>query len=286
MEMSPVVALLTRDDLPALRAAGNPRIDVHEIRAVLDRAPSQSFWVPHTGEFILVQPWRNRPELPSVHTLWSFEHDDALIRTAAEASGHAGAATLIMLETGERRRPGFYHRHGFQRIETIRTYEHMEPEVLARQGDAGVQRFTRVTASREDLLQAVIRLDHAAFPWFWWNSEEEFVAYLQVPGVEVWAGIQHESIVSYIGFTAFHHWAHLDRIAVHPERQGQGLGRSAVAFAAERMLRGGADRVGLSTQNSNRVSRRLYESLGFRHTRQSDYDVFGIVLDADRLFQP
>ncbi|HEV2127059.1 MAG TPA: GNAT family N-acetyltransferase [Thermomicrobiales bacterium] len=279
------VVPLTPADLPALGSTGNPRIDVADMRAMLEAAPGRSFWVPDTAEFILVQAWRNREELPSIHTLWSFTGDDALIRAAADAAQRLDAAALVMLETGERRSPTFYHRHGFVRIETIRTYEHVEPEVLARQIVPGSQSFSEVTLNRPDLLTAVIEIDHHAFPWFWWNSEAEFDTYLQQPGVEVWAGLRDGEVVSYIGITSFHHWAHLDRIAVDPMRQGQGLGRSAVTFAAERMLGAGARRIGLSTQGSNRVSRHLYESLGFQHTRQSDYDVFGIVFDADRVYR-
>lgn len=278
------VAPLELADIPRLGLGGNPRIDESDVRAVLESAPGRSFWLPETGEFILVAPWRNRLELPSIHTLWSFSNDGPLIRAALQASMDAGAAALVMLETGERRSTSFYHRHGFTRIEIIRTYEHVEPKVLARQYDADVQQFTRVTARHTDLLTAVEVLDHAAFPWFWWNSTAEFRAYVNYPGVEVWAGIRDDQVISYFGFTSFHHWAHLDRIAVAPEWQGRGVGRSALGFAAQQMVRARASRIGLSTQSSNRVSRHLYESLGFRHTRQSDYDVYGIVIDGDRVF--
>lgn len=280
------VELLTPDDVPRLIPAGNPRIDTDDLRALLATSPHQSFWLPDTGEFVLVVAWRNRLELPTIHTLWSFNHDGPLIRAAAAAARERGAAALVMLETGERRRPVFYHKHGFNRIEIIRTYEHIEPHVLARQYDPDSQQFVRLSLEQPALVAAVQTLDHAAFPWFWWNSPDEFAAYLQMRDVEVWAGIRDDTVVSYIGFTAYHHWAHLDRIAVAPGMQGHGLGRSAVAFAATRMVESGARHIGLSTQSANRVSRRMYESLGFRHTRQSDYDVFGIVMDADRVFAP
>jgi ribosomal protein S18 acetylase RimI-like enzyme len=277
---------LTVDDVPRLIPAGNPRIDAADLRAILSTSPHQSFWMPESGEFVIVAPWRNRPELPCVHTLWSFRHDGPLIQAAVGAAAERDAAALVMLETGERRRPAFYHQHGFSRIEIIRTYEHIEPRVLARQYDPGSQKFVRVTPDQPVLLAGVQMLDHAAFPWFWWNSLEEFGVYLRMPDVEVWAGIRAGEVVSYIGFTSFHQWAHLDRIAVAPGVQGHGIGRSAVAYAAKRMVAEGARHIGLSTQSGNRVSRHLYESLGFRHTRQADYDVFGIVLDAGRVFAP
>jgi ribosomal protein S18 acetylase RimI-like enzyme len=280
------IAPLSAVDVPRLHMTGNARVDETDILAVLARQPTGSFWVPETGEFILVAPWRNRPELPSVNMLWSFRHDDPLIEAAVAAAAERGCAGLVMIETGERRQPAFYHRHGFSRIEIIRTYEHAEPRVLARHADPSAQRFVRITHATSELLPGVTALDHAAFPWFWWNSAEEFASYLLLPGVELWAGVRDDEIVSYFGFTTFHHWAHLDRIAVAPGKQGLGLGRSALGFAAQRMIANKASRIGLSTQNANRVSRNLYESLGFRHTRQSDYDVFGVVLDAGRVYAP
>lgn len=280
------VEQLTLDDVPRLIPSGNPRIDTDDLRALLATSPHQSFWMPESGEFVLVVPWRNRVELPSIHTLWSFRNDGPLIQAAATAAASQDAAALVMLETGERRRPAFYHQHGFSRIEIIRTYEHVEPRVLARQHDPGSQRFVRVSIDQPAMLAAVQALDHAAFPWFWWNSPDEFATYLRMRDVEVWAGIRDDAVVSYIGFTSYRQWAHLDRIAVAPGAQGRGVGRSAVAFAATRMVEQGARHIGLSTQSANRVSRRMYESLGFRHTRQSDYDVFGIVMDADRVFAP
>lgn len=284
--MIPDVVTLTVDDIAQLNATGNPRIDEIDIRSILEASAAQSFWVPATGEFILVAPWRSRSELPHVHTLWSFRNDRVLIDAAVRASRSAGAAALVMLESRERRKPSFYQQYGFERIEIIRTYEHTEPGVLGRQYDPDVQRFTRVTREESALRDAITSIDHAAFPWFWWNSADEFDEYLAFPGVEVWAGIQGEQVVSYFGMTAYQQWAHLDRIAVAPDRQRTGLGRSTLAFAAQQMVRGGAVRIGLSTQNANRVSRRLYESVGFRHTRPSDYDVYGVVFDAEWVYRP
>lgn len=282
----PEVVPLTEKDVVRLNADANPRIREVDIRGIVSRSLGRSFWIPETGEFILVTPWRSRFELPCVHTLWSFQNDMFLIDAASEASEASGAAALLMLESGERRTPSFYASHEFQKIEIIRTYEHPQPAVLARQLDPSSQHFVRVTLDQPALLDAVMTIDHASFSWFWWNSREEFEAYLAFPGIEVWAGIRGDDVVSYLGITAYHQWAHLDRIAVMPGLQRQGLGRSALAFAAQQMEQGGAARIGLSTQNANRVSQHLYESVGFRHTRHSDYDVYGRVFDPERVYRP
>ncbi len=61
-------------------------------------------------------------------------------------------------------------------------------------------------------------------------------------------------------------YAHLIRVATDPEYRGRGIGRQlvvdAVRFARDLNTPG----LALNTQASNRVSRSLYESLGFRQT--------------------
>lgn len=280
VEISP----LRPEHVQLLNAEGNPRLDETDIYAIIRRSPGSSFWAPETGEFILVQPWRSRSELLYIHTLWSFGNDAPLVRAAARAAREAGAACLLMLETGERRRQAFYQRHGFERVEGIRTYEHTEPEDLARLFAPGDVRFSRVSRGEEELLGEVEAIDHVAFPWLWRNSHEEFVSYIAFPGTELWAASLEGRVVAYFGITQFHRWAHLDRIAVSPDLQRSGLGKQTLGYAARRMIEAGADQISLSTQNNNRVSRRLYESLGFRHTAQSDYDVYGVVFDANRVY--
>ncbi len=278
------VAPLRLEHINLLHASGNPRLDETDIEGIVRRSPGTSFWVPETGEFILVQPWRARLELPHVHTLWAFENDAPLLAAAAGVARDAGAASLLMLETGERRQPAFYQRHGLERIEVIRTYQHARPEELRGLYIPGSIRFSQIVNGRDQLLPGAEAIDHAAFPWFWWNSHDEFVEYISFPGVEMWSGELEGRIVSYFGLTQFHEWAHLDRIAVTPELQQSGLGKQTLGFAAKRMVEGGAHRIGLSTQSDNRASRHLYESLGFRHTGQSDYDVYGLVFDPGRVY--
>ena len=61
-------------------------------------------------------------------------------------------------------------------------------------------------------------------------------------------------------------YAHLIRVAIHPDFQGRGLGRQLVVDAVRFARELSAPGLALNTQASNRVSRRLYESLGFRQT--------------------
>ncbi len=78
--------------------------------------------------------------------------------------------------------------------------------------------------------------------------------------------------------TAYLGWGHIDRVAVIPDLQGQGLGTDAVRFALRRLATAGAKRIGLSTQRGNIASQKVYERLGFRRAIASDYRLYGKIL--------
>ena len=87
--------------------------------------------------------------------------------------------------------------------------------------------------------------------------------------------VEDGKIMAYIGFTAFLGWGHIDRVAVAPEFQGQGLGLRLTRFATDRLVRVGARRIGLSTQITNVPARRMYEKLGFVRQLATDYRLYG-----------
>jgi ribosomal protein S18 acetylase RimI-like enzyme len=126
----------------------------------------------------------------------------------------------------------------------------------------------------------LLRLDHAAFPWLWWNSAAEFAAYAETTGVRLFLGRERGRPIAYVGVTSFPGWGHLDRIAVDPTAQERGLGREALAFAVGALAQAGAGRVALSTQETNVRSQRLYERFGFRRTPDHDYRLYGATLGA------
>lgn len=269
-------------DVEKLSLRGHPRLNDGDAEALVIQSPGLSKWHRESGEFILVTPWRHRPEIPTLAINSAFRHEDALLDAALESSREQGAAAFIMLEAFETRRPSFYQRHGFDRLEKIVTYEHSKPrDFLSSMADRR-QQFVHLDRNAGGIASQVVEIDHAAFPWLWWNSVAEFSSYIALPNVEVWAGLLDGDVVSYVGFTHYRHWSHLDRIAIHPRVQRMGLGREALHFAVERMVSRGAMRVGLSTQGDNTVSRNMYESVGFRPTPDHDYDVYGVILPNGR----
>lgn len=275
-----VVRPLLPADLPSLHLANHPRLHEEETVELLATMPGLSQWHPESGEFVIVTPWRFRPELPGVHTLSAFRHERQLLAAAVRASEDAGKAGFILMDSYESRSPEFYRANAFERIEAVVTYNHVHPWHLAADLQAPIQQFAPLTASMIAPDSPLLALDHAAFPWLWWNGVEEFHRYLAMPLIELIVGMIDGEISSYIGMSHFRGWSHLDRIAVHPSLQGHGLGRETLRVAASRMIQVGARRMSLSTQASNSASRTLYESSGFRRSAMHDYGVYG------RLFAP
>jgi ribosomal protein S18 acetylase RimI-like enzyme len=271
-------------DIDRLYLDGHPRIGGEEAAGLLMRSPGSSFWIPETSEFIIVTPWRHRPDLVTVHTFGAFANEDALLAAAMDHARGMGLAGFVIVDLSETRHPSFYERHGLLRYEEIVTYEHRRPDRVALDaGNRGLD-FQQVTEADRDLRDAVLALDHAAFPWFWWNSGAEFDTYLDYPGVEIWAGIRDHDVVSYAGITQYRRWSHLDRIATRPGDQGTGVGRATLAFAMERMVQRGGRRIALSTQGNNMRSRRLYDRAGFVRTPFDDYSIFVAPFDEARIF--
>ena len=272
---------LRHQDLRTLRLHRHFRFDSTEVGSMLTTNPGASFWIPDTDELILVGNWRHRPDLHVIHALVATNNESALIEQAADHARQQGATALLMVDMNETRRPAFYARNGFRIIDRIATYELNEPAALARQFQhVPGPTFARVRPGDVVAARQVEELDHLAFPWFWWNVADELETYLNLPDVEVWIGVIDSVVVSYIGFTNFGGWGHLDRIATHPERQRAGIGTASLNMAINLMRDAGAHRIALSTQGLNLPAQRMYQRRGFFRTPMHDYVVHGIVLDA------
>ncbi len=75
-------------------------------------------------------------------------------------------------------------------------------------------------------------------------------------------------MVAYEWCEIYKEHAHLTRLAVHPDYQGQGIGAQLLYQAITDALAAGANLMTLNTQENNRRSRALYERFGFVDTRQ------------------
>lgn len=87
------------------------------------------------------------------------------------------------------------------------------------------------------------------------------------------AGVEANSTKRLLGYSALvisrSGEAQLARLAVHPSAQGYGLGRYLLLDAIQYAQRARATSVVLNTQTTNKASKALYQSVGFRSTGQA-----------------
>jgi ribosomal-protein-alanine N-acetyltransferase len=139
-------------------------------------------------------------------------------------------------------------------------------------------------ADRADLL-AVFRIEKSVFPQPW--PFASFERFLGNRGFLV--AVRDGAVVGYaIADVNANHGrdlGHLKDIAVHPEMQGEGVGRALLRRVLFTLRLAGADVVKLEVRESNDVARSLYEDVGFERVRRvSAYyddgeDAFVMVLD-------
>jgi ribosomal protein S18 acetylase RimI-like enzyme len=185
----------------------------------------------------------------------------ALTRAAVKRLGEAGASGIVCLAA-----PGWLQeglaRAGFAEEDQVITYAHTDGRRRLPMETAGVIRPGR--ASDAD---AVLQINAMAFGPFWQYDDSVVLGWMLTADRSVVAEVQGRTVGFAITTTGLAgNYAHLIRVAIHPEFQGRGLGRQlvvdAIRFARELSSPG----LALNTQASNRVSRRLYEALGFRQT--------------------
>ncbi len=113
----------------------------------------------------------------------------------------------------------------------------------------------------EDLLQ----IDAAAFPPFWRFNREGLEEAIQATSrsttLTIQGGDGDPIAYAVVGFGSA--ISYLQRVAVSPEWQGHGMGRSLVRVAARKARGAGAKALLLNTQTDNDPAIKLYEDEGF-----------------------
>lgn len=114
-------------------------------------------------------------------------------------------------------------------------------------------------------LSCLLQIDAAAFMPFWRFDEHGMTEALEATGSsdtliirDAHGGAAGFAIVGYGSAVAY-----LQRVAVHPDWQGQGMGRSLVRAAGRRARKNGAKIMLLNTQFDNEPAIGLYADEGF-----------------------
>lgn len=111
----------------------------------------------------------------------------------------------------------------------------------------------------------LVAIDRKAFNPMWWHSEASIRRRAAAASCFTVAERGGE-VIGYAERELFPPRAHLNRIAIDPDYQGEGIGALLLKHVLVSSWKGGAETVSLNTQRSNRRSRRLYDRFGFEAT--------------------
>jgi ribosomal-protein-alanine N-acetyltransferase len=116
-------------------------------------------------------------------------------------------------------------------------------------------------------LEAVKRIDSAAFPSLWQNSLAGLKKAFTQTGISTVA-VKNDKIVGYQISTAMTIYGHLARLAVQPEHQRQGIAHVLVHDLLRQFEQRGFWRITVNTQSNNAASLELYKQFGFKRTSE------------------
>ena len=130
--------------------------------------------------------------------------------------------------------------------------------------------IAEIRAAGSPDFEPVLAINAAAFEPFWRYDDTTVLSWLLTSDHAAVAEVDGE--LAGFALTSVNvetEYAYLIRIATLPAFQGLGVGKQLVADALAYARTTRASGLALNTQASNTVSRRLYESLGFRPTSQA-----------------
>lgn len=147
-------------------------------------------------------------------------------------------------------------------------FEHVEDVVTLSRVDNALPSLPpslyRVENAYPEHLLALIAVDHAAFTPPWQMSRDE-IRHAQRQAASCTVAMLKDEIVGYQITTRHQNTAHLARLAVVPQHQGNGVGALLLHHVIRGMLRRSVRAMTVNTQHSNAHSQHLYQRFGFRH---------------------
>jgi ribosomal protein S18 acetylase RimI-like enzyme len=273
---NPDIEPLTPEDLGGLRLPWLSKFSSETLGMQMKANPGMALWVPKTGEYIVGERWRRRDDISQIVEVTARKGKAALVRAMLEGLKAHGSKLALLSDEVRNDQPRLYDEVGFGLVEKIVFFQReLKRGELEIEGD--LPKLTYRVAEQDDL-DLIIELDHNSFPWLWWNSPEDMGTYMGTDGVWVYVAWLGSLPVGYASFTMYNGWAHLDRLAVIEEQQGRRYGAAQLSHALGAMTALGSGHVGLSTQEHNVQSHKLYRGFGFRQTRDS-MNIYGIRLD-------
>ncbi len=282
---SVAVERLRPEDVGQLNLNWNSHFNTPTLRQHVLDYPGLTLRLRDQADYVIGDYWRRRDEIGQLTETRSRHYRAELVECLLEEYTRRGCGAVVIGNDEHSDNAKFYQEAGFIELERIVYYEKpdMKLEFPLENSQLVLQPYPNTVPALTDLLQ----VDHASFPWLWWNSQHELEHYAAQEGVFIYlaylpsrAGTPQP--VGYFGFTLYQRWAHLDRLATIPQLQGRRVGATQLAYAIDLMAQHGARRITLSTQLNNTQSQRLYEGFGFQRVKSLEYSLVGKWLNGRR----
>jgi ribosomal-protein-alanine N-acetyltransferase len=267
-----MIVPLRPDDLNHVWLVSESHYSTRMLRQHLEKYPYLGWMVRENGDYIVGGYWKDRRAIGLIMESSPSAQRANLATRLLDSYASTGSQLVVLSEREVSHALRLYVDMGFTSLEEVVCYE--KPNVIV----PSVERRLVVRKLQDGDLPALVKLEEAAFPWLWWERAETFRQIDQKSDTRVLVAYLNGDLVGYLILAVRATWGHINRIAVHPARQGQGFGRELMAVAISDMAHLGARTVGLNTQSDNVRSQRLYESFGFGRTGES-FRIFGKWMD-------
>ena len=224
--------------------------------------PGLSFEDTSTGQCIIGGYWRRRPDIASIMEFSEGVSQEGLFQQFLASARTIGCELLVADLAFTEREIIRWPWSDFVEIDSIVEYQKAGTDF-----EPGIRSSVRLRRYKPDDLPALSGLERASFPWIWWNSVTELIAYGEARDSEVWVIDDPElGLTGYVGITVRDRRGHVDRLAVAPSSRRQGLGSELVKMALTRFAEHQVRHISLTTQADNHRAQDLYRRFGFRAT--------------------
>jgi ribosomal protein S18 acetylase RimI-like enzyme len=219
------------------------------------------------AERLRVGTWRGDGSVAYVAPMTDRPPSADLVRHACVVLAERGYAEVLTAALAEPERAGFLAA-GFEVRDSLHLLAH-DLRAIPTMGPASLRR------GRRGDRPGALAVDHRAFPPFWRLDEGGFhEAMTATPSARFRVATVNRKVVGYAVTGRAGQRGYLQRLAVDPDLQGQGLGKALVVDCLLWLQRRGVTNAVVNTQIANERALQLYLAMGFR-LQPSGLEVLG-----------
>ena len=262
LQISSQIEPLTADRYASIAHRRDSRFSRESLARHLALNPGLSFFDISTGQCIIGGYWRNRPQIASLIELSDGAAQQHLFGRFQASVRKIGCELIVADMSFQARDIARWSWADFGEIDSIMEFQKSGTDFPSIDGPS-----IHVRRYQPDDLHALIGLERESFPWIWWNSVADLIAYSESKNSEIWLiDDSVGGIAGYVGITIRDRHGHLDRLAVAPSARMRGFGAELVKWALTRFTEHRVRQISLTTQFDNIRSQNLYRRFGFRAT--------------------